>query len=362
MKKLLLFFQKFGLIINIFVAVSLLIAYLTPYIPPDIFWPLSFFGLLYPFLLILNLIFLIFWLIQRSRNILLSVLAILLGVGHFNTLVQFRGYKKEKGNGIMILSYNVNYFSYNRKNKGANADNLIRYLKNSSADIICLQEAALAKSGKLSAKALKEELPNINYYQLAHSISFGGPVTFSRFPILDFGEIRFANTTNMVLFSDIKINASQIIRLYNCHFQSFQIRPDDYTIIETPTSGSNKLKLKEIFQLSHKLITAFSTRAQQARTVANHIKNSPYPVVICGDFNDTPWSYTYHKILDEMKDSFVESGSGISNSYNGKLPSFRIDYLIHSDSYASYNYKRDRVPYSDHYPISCCLELIKKEK
>ncbi len=359
MKKLILFFKKFGFIINVFVAGFLFLVYLAPFVPPDVFWPLSFFGLSYPFLLLLNIFFLIFWLIQRSRNFLLSCLIILLGIGQLNSFVQFKGYRKDKGNGIKILSYNVNYFSYNRKNKVFNSDNLVKYLKNSSADIICLQEVSLSKSGKLSANGLREVLPNIKYYQLAHSVWFGGPVTFSRYPVINFGEIRFANTSNMVLFSDIKINESQTIRIYNCHFQSFQIRPDDYTIIETPTSGSNRLKMREIFELSHKLITAFSTRALQARTVAKHIKSSPYPVVICGDFNDTPWSYTYHTIKDNLKDSFIESGFGISNSYNGKLPSFRIDYLLHSSSYRSYNYKRDRVPYSDHFPISCILEPVK---
>jgi endonuclease/exonuclease/phosphatase family metal-dependent hydrolase len=82
--------------------------------------------------------------------------------------------------------------------------------------------------------------------------------------------------------------------------------------------------------------------------------------MICGDFNDTPWSYTYHTVIDNLEDSFVESGFGLSNTYNGKLPSFRIDYILHSKQYTSYNYKRDRVPYSDHFPISCYLELSGK--
>jgi len=355
-KKLILFLKKSGFIVNAFFAASLLLAYIARLVPPDVFWPLSLFGLSYPFLLVFNIFFLVFWLIQRSRNFLLSFLIILLGMGQLNSFVQFKAHKKDKGNGIKILTYNVNYFSYNKKNKSNNSDHLIDYLRKSSSDIICLQEVSLAQSGKLSAKGLQEVLPNIRYYHLAHSVWFGGPITFSRYPIVNYGEIRFANTSNMVLFSDIRINESQTIRVYNCHFQSFQIKPDDYTIIETPTSGSNKTKLKEVFQLGHKLVTAFTIRAVQARTVSKHIKSCPYPVVICGDFNDTPWSYTYHTLIDNLKDSFVESGFGISNTYNGKLPSFRIDYLLHSKAYRSFSYKRDRVPFSDHYPVSCILQ------
>ena len=359
MKKVLLFFKRFGLVINIFAVVFLLLAYFAPYISPDVFWPLSFFGLAYPLLLFINAVFLIFWLIQRSKNFLLSTLIILIGYGHLTDFVQFKGYKKDKGDGIKILSYNVNYFSHKRKNKNENINNLIGYLKSSSSDIICLQEVSLAKSGTLSVNGIKEVLPNIKHYHLAHSVWFGGPITFSRYPIADHGEIRFTNSSNMVLFSDIKISDSQIIRVYNCHFQSFRIRPDDYTIIESPTSGSNRLKFNEVLELGHKLMSAFSTRAHQARTMAKHIKNSPYPVVICGDFNDTACSYTYRTVLGDLKDAFVESGFGISNSYNGKLPSFRIDFLLHSDSYSSYNYKRDRVPYSDHFPISCVIKKVK---
>lgn len=356
MKKLILFLKKFGFIINVFIAAFLLLAYLAYLVPPDVFWPLSFFGISYPFLLIINLFFLFFWLIQRSKYLLLSLSVILLGVGHLNNFVQFKGDRKEKENGIKILSYNVNYFAYNRKKKPNNGVELIKYLKNSSADIICLQEVNLAKSNKFGPKSLMEVLPNINYYHLAHSIWFGGPVTFSRYPIVNFGEIRFANSSNMVLFSDIKIKGFQIVRVYNCHFQSFQIKPDDYTIIENPSSGSNKLKLKEILELGNKLVTAFSLRAVQARTIEKHIRSCPYPVVVCGDFNDTPWSYTYHKIINKLEDSFVESGFGISNTYNGKLPSFRIDYILYNNFFRSFNYKRDRVYYSDHFPISCVLE------
>jgi endonuclease/exonuclease/phosphatase family metal-dependent hydrolase len=351
-----LFLKKFGFILNIIATSLLLLAYLAPFVAPDTFWPLSIFGLSYPLLLTLNLFILIFWLVQRSPKLLLSLLVILLGISHFNNYFQLHAVRKDINNGIKILSYNVNYFSYDLKNRKSNSNKLIDYLKTSAADIICLQESYIRRSGDLSAGSIMNVLPNIKYYQLAHSVSFGGPVTFSRYPIINMGEIRFANTSNMVIFSDIKINDRETIRVYNCHFQSFQIKPEHYTVIESPVSGSKRLKVKEVLELSHKLISAFSIRALQARKVSEHIKKCEYPVIVCGDFNDTPCSYTYRKVLDDMKDAFVESGFGISNTYNGILPSFRIDYIFHSSQYNSYNYIRDRVIYSDHFPISCTLK------
>ena len=350
------FLKRFGFILTIIAAAFLLLAYLATYIAPDIFWPLSFFGLAYPYILAVNLLFLFIWILQKSKKLLLPLLTILLGVGHFNDFFQFYAHKKDRGNGIKILSYNVNYFSYDLRNKQSPSHKLIDYLKSTSSDIICLQETYLLKEGDLSPRGIMESLPNIRYFQLAHAASIGGPITFSRFPIVNLGEIRFANSSNMVLFSDIQINNNETIRVYNCHFQSFQIKPENYTIIESPGSGSNRLKLQEVFELSHKLITAFTTRSLQARRVSEHIKNCPYPVVVCGDFNDTPCSYTYRKVLGNLNDAFIDSGFGISNTYHGILPSFRIDYILYSNKYRSYNYIRERVLYSDHYPISCILE------
>ncbi len=349
------FLKKFGFLLNIIAAIFLLLAYISPFIAPDILWQFSLIGLGYPLLLTLNIFFLLFWTIQWSKKILLSLITILLGIGYLNDYIQLNSVKKDIHDGIKILSYNVNYFHYDLKNRKSAPNNLVGYLKKSAPDIICLQETYIRRSGDMSPASIMNTLPNIKYYQLAHSISYGGPVTFSRYPIVNMGEIRFANTANMVIFSDIKVNDNETIRVYNCHFQSFQIRPENYTVIESPVSAPNRLKVREIFELGHKLISAFSIRAFQARKVSEHIKKCPYPVVVCGDFNDTPCSYTYRKVLGNLKDAFIESGFGISNTYHGILPSFRIDYIFHSKEFHSYNYIRNRVIYSDHYPISCVL-------
>ena len=104
------------------------------------------------------------------------------------------------------------------------------------------------------------------------------------------------------------------------------------------------------------MIIAFSIRARQARTVAAHIRRCPYPVIVCGDFNDTPLSYTYHVLGKQLQDAFAEAGFGLSNTYNGLLPSFRIDYILYSSHFKAVSYSCDRIDLSDHFPVSAVLK------
>lgn len=353
MKKLI---RTLFLFINILVALGLAFAYLSTYIAPDKIWFFSFFGLIFPYLLLANVLFFAIWLYFKPTYSALSLLTIIFGFSHVTNYIQFSGNKKEVTNGLKVLSYNVHHFTYDLHNNKSNSPELIDYLKEQEADIICLQETRLFKRGKLSPKAIRKALPKIKHLQLAHTTSYAGPLTLSRYPILKLGEIRFEKTSNMVLYSDILLPTSDTIRVYNCHFQSYRIRPDDYTIIDTIKIARDPEQIKQAREIGSKLKRAYATRAKQARKVADHIQECPYQVIVCGDFNDTPVSYTYRKVRGDLSDAFVESGYGIANTYRGKLPSFRIDYILYDEMFSAFNFRRDKTKLSDHYPVSCTLE------
>lgn len=351
------FFSKFGFTINIGAAFLLLLSYLAPLVPPDRFWPLSFFGMAYPYLMVVNLIFLMIWVILRSKKLLLSLIVLLLGYYSFVNSFQLIPKSELNGQGIKVLSYNAHGFRSDILPRKAKSPKVLDYFKSTGAEIICIQESAIPKVGILSPQKIKEALPGINHYQIASTSLYSGSATYSKYPIVYMGEIRFPGTSNFVMFSDIKISDRQTIRVYNCHLQSNSIDPEDYSVIDSLGSGSKKKHIKEARRISYKLKNGFKMRAWQARELAEHIRKSPYPVIICGDFNDTPVSYTYRTVLGELKDAFVESGWGISNTYNGILPSFRIDYILYDKKFTAGNYKRDRIYLSDHFPVRCLLKL-----
>lgn len=99
------------------------------------------------------------------------------------------------------------------------------------------------------------------------------------------------------------------------------------------------------------------TRAEQADLIAKHIKNCNYPVILCGDFNDVPMSYTYHTIANSLTDAFRKSGNGVGATYTGTYMPFRIDFILYSKGLKAVDYKTGNISLSDHYPVSSTLQV-----
>jgi endonuclease/exonuclease/phosphatase family metal-dependent hydrolase len=272
-----------------------------------------------------------------------------------NRYIQFSG-RKGSSYDISLVSYNVKNFTGQGKNSSRELANVIKsFLKKDEPDIICLQEVKLRTNKVFNLEETKNEFSKIRHYQYARSGKTLGSVTMTCFPIVKMEEIRFENSGNIAICTDI-VCKNQTIRVFNVHLQSYKIDPDQYDIIESPII-SKKKDVKELIELLRKYKKATQMRAVQARMIREKIKESPFPVIVCGDFNDTPSSYAYQKTRGWLRDAFVASGKGIGQTYTGKLPSFRIDYILHSRSFRSYNFEIHKIPYSDHYPISCDLTI-----
>jgi endonuclease/exonuclease/phosphatase family metal-dependent hydrolase len=350
-------FKNIVLIINILASVALLGSYVSQFIPPDFWWIPSLFGLIYPYLLIIHFIFIIIWLLIYPKYSLISLVLILLGWNMMIRFIQISG-RKSNTTDISLVSYNVKNFTGEGKNSSRELANVIKsFLKKAEPDIICLQEVRLRTNKVFNLEETKNEFEKIKHYQYARSGKTLGSVTMSRFPILKMEEIRFENSGNIAICTDILVD-KQTIRVFNIHLQSYKIDPEQYVIIESPLIPEKK-DLRELRDLFRKYKKAMEMRAVQARLIRRKIHESPYPVIVCGDFNDTPSSYAYRKTRGWLKDAFIGSGKGIGQTYHGKMPSFRIDYILYSNTFRSFNFEIHRIPFSDHYPISCDLAFRK---
>lgn len=346
------------LLLNLLAVIALGIASISVFLSPEKLWFVALFGMAYPYLLVVNMVFIVLWVIIKPWFTLFSIVIILAGYQHIGNYLNFSA-KNTTEKGTRITSYNVKYFMGNSNfpNK-ENADHILNFLRQNKADIICLQEVRLNKRQIFDINNLK--LNQISHMQLAHTSHAGGLLTLTDYPILYMGEIRFKNSGNMIIYTDMLIN-SDTVRVYNCHLQSYRLRKTEINSIDS-IDFDNHLETKEKFRvLGVKFRDALIKRAEQAATLRDHLNSSPYPVIVCGDFNDTPVSFTYHMVRGDLEDSFSESGKGTANTYNGKLPSFRIDYILHSKCFSSFNFEVSALNHSDHYPISCDLFPSEKE-
>ncbi len=351
-------------------AIGLLLSYLASYVSPDkIFW-LPFFGIAYPGFLVLNILFVIFWIWRKKWVFLISLIVIAAGYQQLTSIFAFNLSQKDQLSArqpIKVLSYNVRLFDlYNWSHNEETRDKIFNYIIHQNADIICFQEFFNDKTDQFTTldsliKFQKAREVHTVYTSTNKGIHQFGIATFSRYPIIKKGTIRFSDTKNITIFSDIKI-LDDTIRIYNNHLQSNRFSPDDYQVINNMKNNEAPSSLLSTGPILRKMALAFEKRAYQVEKIADHIKKSPYPVVVCGDFNDTPVSYSYRKMRGQLADAFIKSGFGFGLTIARSFPSFRIDYIFHDKNIKSSNFQRDKVDYSDHYPIHSLLYLPNKPK
>lgn len=340
---------------------ALLLSYLSVYVSPEKVWLLAFFGLAYPFLLIANVLFSIFWIYKRKKIFILSLLAVLLGWNYLSSYIQIPLKKNEQANyaeeaRFNILSFNVRLFDlYEWNENDKTAEEIFSFINNNNFDIVCFQEFFTKNRGEITEQKILENITekyNTHiYYTIENSNYNYGIATFSKYPVVNRGVINFNNSSNSTIYTDVLIN-EDTVRIFNNHLQSIRFNKNNYSFISNSKALKDDERIKEIKDISFRLRDAFIKRANQANTISYHIQNSPYPVIVCGDFNDVPVSYTYKKMKENLDDSFTESGSGIGNTYMGKFPSFRIDFILHSKNIKCLDFDIHNVQLSDHYPVS----------
>ena len=359
-----------GLIRWIFILINLLLAlfllfsaYSSNVDPQDAVLP-AFFGLAFPFILLGNFLFLFLWLLVRKKLALISLLAIIFSYKALNNFFQFNLPPGASENSISLMSYNVRLFDlYNWSENKQTRDKIFDQLSGQNADIYCFQEFYHTdiKGAFETRDTLVTFLSATNYREAyTHELrgeQYFGVATFSRYPIVNTGVIRFENDDNNIcLFTDHQIG-DDIVRVYNLHIASIRFSYDDYKFVESIDKQSEEEFEKGARTIYSRLADAFIKRSEQSKKILEHIETSPYPVIVAGDFNDSPNSYCYQLFSSKLTDSFKEAGLGIGKTYIGSFPSFRIDYIFHSNELEAKEYRTLNEEFSDHHAIISKMEF-----
>ena len=366
-------FTFFLKVISVGVTVALLLSYLSPFIEPATLRLLPLFGLAYPILICFHFLLIIVWLFFNKKWALALGIVFLAGGNlHFRTFTIGFGDTPNGAKEINVMSYNVRLFDrYNPNFEQAvkHKDKIIGFVKSKNADIVCFQEFFHQdQPTKFVTRDTLTNLLNTPYYheRYAHTLKGNhnfGIALFSKFPIVKKGEIAFKGkelSFNYCIFADIK-TPDGIIRVYNAHLQSIRLNQEDYNAINETESEELETGTSTFFSILKKVVNAYPVRANQTNQLIRHIKSSPHPVVICGDFNDTPMSYTYTTFNALLTDAFRNSSWGIGKTYAGTLPAGRIDYIFHSSEIGSRNFTIQDQRQSDHFAINSSIFLKNKE-
>lgn len=343
MKKL-SWINKLIFILNAVLALLLLLSYLLPYISPQTFPLLSLLSLLVPILILSNLGFGLYWMLKLKKQFLTSIIILLIG---FNTVTSFFRISEKQvllNDDLKIMSYNVRLFNL-YKWKPISSDsirkNIVDFVHEKSPDIVCFQEFVNDYSGNFNYK-----YRFVNNKNAANKRIRFGQAIYSKYKIINSGAINFKSKTNNAIYVDI-VKQKDTFRVYNVHLESQKIQLDQENLGE---QDSEKLRKR--------LQTTFKKQVDQVKLLLENEKQCQFKTIICGDFNNTAFSWAYNQLKGDKNDAFVEAGNGFGKSYDYILPA-RIDFILPNEAFVVNNFKNYFVDYSDHYPIMARLQLNK---
>lgn len=308
---------------------------LNAYVPPKVYPWFNLLSLGFPVLIITYVLLTVFWIFSWKKRAIVFGALFLLFLSPIKRWVNFSSVD-QSGSDLKIVSLNAKGGTLGQKN-------IEKYIDSQNADIIMLQEHGNVKEYHFNGfgEGKGDDIISI----------------FSKYKIIDQKELIDSNSDTNNAYAnqtDIEIKGS-IYRFINVYLQPFKFEKNMVKL--QGDSNEDKQKVKDVVK---RLIPTFKMHQEQVTAIRKGVDNSPYPVILIGDFNSVPNSYEYYHLVEGLKDAFVESGRGSSTSFHDYKFPIRIDYVFTSPSIQSLSYKVDRsVRISDHYPVITNFKLKK---
>jgi endonuclease/exonuclease/phosphatase family metal-dependent hydrolase len=315
-----------------------------------------------PVLIFMNVLLLIYWLVRRRwKWIALPIIPIICCIPYMGTLLQLRPPTSdvEDYKGLMVATYNVQVFGH--ETTGFKAEDILAEMKRQKVQVLCLQEYAEMSGDKKNSENYKTYFPYM-------AMGKNDMVIFSRYPIKESSNIAFSDpdddaaweTNQSAMWATIEIEG-KLIRVFNVHLETTGFSRTMHHAKKILSAGHHVEDNRLIRAIYGNYTLGMIVRSGQARIVANEIAQSKEPCIVCGDFNDVPYSYTYHTMLGNLVDGFKECGSGFMYTFREPKKPVRIDYIFHDESMEGITYYTKDISYSDHLPVFMKLTLEKEE-
>ncbi|MFT6971790.1 MAG: exonuclease III [Roseivirga sp.] len=322
--------SRFSIII--WYGISLLV-YASVLVSPAFFKFSGLISLVIPVILILNLIWFIGLVFSQLKKSIYPLILLLIGVPFLKSTLTYHVFDTPEKH-IKVLSYNMMRMNKGGGKKGETT--MLDWLKSDNSDIRCYQEF-------FGTKDVIKEISNNGEYNSFVGGYGNSFAIFSKYKIINTGVLYESSTTNNILFADLKVG-KDTLRVYNVHLQSMSINPDKE--LNQDAFDKNYESVRKKFEIGS------AKRATQVEDLLKHISQCNYPVLVVGDFNDIPYSYTYTKLSRNFGNAFEEAGRGFGFTYNGKIPFLRIDHHFFSDELNVHSFETlNQIDFSDHFPV-----------
>ena len=297
-----------------------------------------------PLLIAANVLLFIYWIMRRRRWIyaLLPVITVACCIPYIGTLLQvsISSDDPDTRSGLKVATYNVAMFA--RETSGFMAQDILAEMRRQKVDVLCMQEYNEISGDKKNSDSYKEYFPYM-------AVGRKDMVIYSRYPISDSKTLLFEDTNNSAMWADIDVKGNEL-RVFNVHLQTTGISRTMHQAEKLMRQNYDVSTNRLLETIYGNYMLGMYFRVGQAVMIANEKRQSKNPVILCGDFNDVPYSYIYNTMLGNMVDGFKECGNGWMYTYRGKKP-VRIDYIFHDESLKGITYYRTDLSYSDHYPV-----------
>lgn len=367
--------KHFFIWVNITAAILFLLGSYGYLFHPSTFWPVGFLSLAAFYFLLVLVAFIFFWLFIKPVRALISVVAILLAFKPLNNIIPYRfsnAFSKAKSeNALRIMTWNVAQFNImEAKQRPEVKSQMLHIINDYQPDIACFQEMVAEDSTVKDHGHIDEFLEKLNFKNYFYSYNVKedfwgyahfGVIIFSKYPIINKQTVSFYPNDYNSIFQYVDIvKAADTIRVFNVHLQSLRFSKTNLKYIDKPTVEDENTAIKESRSIISKFKKGFLKRETQADRIRAEINKSPYPVMVTGDFNDVPNSYAYNTIGGNMKNAFVEKGSGLGRTFSGISPVLRIDNIFVDNRMDVLQFNLVKKKLSDHFPIIADVEMPKK--